>query len=282
MNKDRARPSTMHCPRCRRLISIQTDECVHCGLKWPRIYTMIPLMPSLARGEISFVNGIILVCFGLYIVSIAFNFGMNNITNNPLAILTPNFDSLVRLGMGGRVPLYFGQWWTLLTAVFLHGDFLHIFFNMWWLRDLGPQVEREYGPSRFLIIYIVAGITGSTLSTFAGTSYFVGASGAIFGLFGALVFYGWHRGGSFGTAIFRRTLFWAGILFLYGLVGTNVDNWGHLGGFVGGLAAAFIVRYEERLRQTLGHHLAALLMLILLAVCFAMMLITFFRTPPIL
>lgn len=275
-------PTTTPCPRCRRLISLQSDECIHCGLRHPRLYLAVPLLKNLARSEISFVKGIIMLCFGLYIVSIAINFGQSEIAGNPLALLSPNFDSLLRLGMGGRIPLLFGQWWTLLTATFLHGDFLHIFFNMWWLRDLGPQVEREYGPSRFLVIYIVAGLTGSTLSALAGTAFFVGASGAIFGLFGALVYYGWHRGGTFGSAIFRRTLFWAGILFLYGLVGSNVDNWGHLGGFIGGFVAAVVLRYEERLRQTLSHHLAALVTLALLVVCFSLILVNFFITPPVL
>ena len=279
MINNRHKPTTMPCPRCRRLISIQTDECIYCGLKRPRFYNTIPLLSNLARGDISFVNPIIMVCFGLYIVSIAFNFGVTNTSGNPLAILTPSPVSLLNLGMGGRIPFAYGYWWTLLTAVFLHGDFLHIFFNMWWLRDMGPQVEREYGPSRFLVIFVAAGLSGSLLSVLAGTSFFIGASGAIFGLFGALVFYGWHRGGAFGTAIFRRTLFWAGILFLYGLVGSNVDNWGHLGGFIGGFAAAYILRYQERLQQTLGHHLAALLTLVLLVVCFSLMLINFFLNP---
>lgn len=280
MNNHRNMPTTMNCPRCHRLISIQTEECIYCGLKRPKLYTSIPLLSSLARGEISFVNGIIMVCFGLYIVSIAFNLGVSSNSGNPLAILTPTPESLLRLGMGGRIPIYYGQWWTLITAVFLHGDFLHIFFNMWWLRDLGPMVEREYGPSRFLVIFVAAGLTGSILSVIAGTYFFIGASGAIFGLFGALVFYGWHRGGSFGTAIFRRTLFWAGILFLYGLVGSNVDNWGHLGGFIGGFAAAFVLRYQERLPQTLVHHIAALLTLLLLVVCFGFMLLNFFLVSP--
>jgi len=279
MNNYRNNPTTMNCPRCRRLISIQSVECIYCGLKYPRYYTRIPLLSSLARKEISFVNGIIMVCFGMYVVSIAINFGAGNTTGNPLSVFTPSIESLIRLGMGGRIPIYFGHWWTLLTAVFLHGDFLHIFFNMWWLRDMGPQVEREYGPSRFLVIFMAAGLTGSILSVIAGTPFFIGASGAIFGLFGALVFYGWHRGGAFGSAIFRRTLFWAGVLFLYGLVGTNVDNWGHLGGFIGGLVVSTLLGYEERSPQTLWHHIAALLTLVLLAVCFGLMLVYFFLTP---
>jgi hypothetical protein len=65
----------MPCPRCHRLISIEAQQCAHCGLKRPNAYNTIPLLIGLARGDISFVTPIILVCFGLYVVSIAFNFG---------------------------------------------------------------------------------------------------------------------------------------------------------------------------------------------------------------
>lgn len=275
-NNSARHPTTMPCPRCRRLISVKAKQCAHCGLKHPGWYAALPLMQTLARGDFSFVNPIIMLCFGLYVVSIAINFNGQSIVQNPLAMLSPPLESLQKLGMGGRIPWLAGQWWTLLTAVFLHGDILHIFFNLWWLRDLGPQVEREYGSSRFLLIYTVAGLSGSALSTLAGTPYFVGASGAIFGLFGALIFYGWQRGGTFGSAIFRRALFWAALLFIYGLMGRNVDNWGHLGGFVGGFAIAFALQYEEKLRQSLGHHMAALLTLVFWLICFSLMLVHFF------
>jgi rhomboid protease GluP len=279
-NNNQIRPSTMPCPRCRKLISISSPQCAHCGLRYPKVFASIPLLEELAHGEVSFVKPIILMCLGLYVVSIAINFGGQEASQSPLAIFSPTLDSLKQLGMGGRIPWSEGQWWTLLTAAFLHGDALHIFFNMWWLRDLGPLVEREYGASRFLLIYTTAGLVGSALSTLAGTFYFVGASGAIFGLFGALLYYGWHRGGTFGSAIFRRTLFWAGLLFLYGLAGRNIDNWGHLGGLLGGFAVAALLTYEERLRQTLGHHLGALLTLVFWVVCFSLMLVNFFSTAP--
>ena len=275
-NRTQLRPTTMPCPRCRRLISVQSQQCAYCGLQLPRLYNSIPLLNSLARSEISFVNPIIMLCFGLYVVSIALNFSSSTPFQNPFAALSPSMDSLIQLGMGGLIPWLAGHWWTLLTATYLHGDVLHILFNMLWLRDLGAQVEREYGASRFLVIYTIAGLAGSGLSTLLGTGYSVGASGAIFGLFGALIFYGWHRGGTFGSAIFRRTLFWAGLLFLYGLAGSNVDNWGHLGGFIGGLIMAVILRYEDRLRQGLGHHLAALLTLAFIILCFSLMLVSFF------
>lgn len=246
------------------------------------MYNAIPLLNSLARGDILFVDAIVLVCFGLYVVAIAINFGNPDPDGNIFGMLSPTFQALQQLGMGGRIPLLEGKWWSLLTATYLHGDILHIGFNMLWLRDMGPQVEREFGPSRFLLIYTVAGLAGAGLSALAGTSFFVGASGAIFGLFGALIFFGRSRGGTFGTAIFRRTLFWAGLLFLYGLAGTNTDNWGHFGGLAGGFFMAFLLNYEDRLRQTLGHHLAALTTLAFIIVCFAFMLVNFFTfTPPV-
>ena len=86
--------------------------------------------------------------------------------------------------------LYNGMWWTLLTSMFMHGGIMHILFNMVSLFYFGPIIERAFGPVKFLILYIVSGIVGGL--AFVGVSYMtmtisavVGASGAIFGLFGA-------------------------------------------------------------------------------------------------
>ena len=149
---------------------------------------------------------------------------------------------------------------------------------MLWLRQIGFWVEDLFGPSRFLIIYTLAGLTGSLVSTLAGTQAFVGASGAIFGLFGAMIYYGRYRGGTFGSAIFRQVLIWAGIAFVLGLAMPNVDNWGHAGGFIGGFVVAMLLGYQEKKRQTLWHHILATLILLGIGVCFIITLITFFKS----
>ena len=275
-NSSRLRPTSIPCPNCRKLVSANAPECIHCGLKRPGLYGSVPILGELIRSNISFVDGIILVCFVLYALSLALNLSGALTFNGIFGILSPSNDALYKLGMGGRIPWQSGHWWTLITATYLHGGILHILFNMLWLRRTGRWVEELFGVSRFLIIYTFAGLVGSIASTLAGTSFFVGASGAIFGLFGALIYYGRNRGGTFGSAIFRQIAILAVISFGLGLVMPVVDNWGHLGGLIGGVLAAIALSYEEKKRQTLGMHIAATLALLFVIVCFLLMLVYFF------
>lgn len=275
-NQHNTRRSTP-CPRCSKLISINTNRCIHCGLPRPGIFISIPVLSDLIQGNLAFVNGIILICAALYILAIALDItGSMNIDGGILNLLSPTNESLYELGMGGRIPWNQGRWWSMITANYLHGGILHIAFNMLWLSRIGPWVVELYGTSRFWIIYTIAGLTGSIVTTMAGTAFFVGASGAIFGLFGALIYYGRHRGGTFGSAIFRQMLIWAGIAFLFGFIGTGIDNWGHFGGFLGGIGVAIIIGYQERSKQSLYHHLAAMVLLLLVLICFIFMVAAFF------
>jgi len=189
--------------------------------------------------------------------------------------LSPTPLSLIKVGAGGRFPMSAGHWWSLITATYLHGSILHILFNMLWLRQIGPLVEELFGASRFFIIYTVAGLTGSIVSVLAGTPLFVGASGAIFGLFATLIYYGWHRGGTFGSAIFRQMLIWGVIAFLFGFMARGIDNWGHIGGFIGGGLAAILLGYQERRRQNLSHHILALVALLFVLLCFGLQIRSF-------
>lgn len=272
----RLRPASIPCPNCRKLVSANASECIHCGLKRPGFYGSVPVLGELIRSNISFVDGIILVCFALYALSIALDVSGAMTFNGIFGILSPSTKALYKVGMGGSIPWQAGDWWTLITATYLHGGILHILFNMLWLRRTGRWVEELFGVSRFLIIYTFAGLVGSIASVLAGTPFFVGASGAIFGLFAALIYYGRNRGGTFGSAIFRQIAFLAVISFGLGLVMPGVDNWGHLGGLVAGLLAAVVLGYEEKKRQTLAMHIAATLTLAFVAICFMLMLIHFF------
>jgi len=260
------------------LVSANADKCINCGLKKPGLYTRLPVLGELIRGNLSFVDGIIVVCFLLYVLALALDFPKTISFSNIFALLSPTNEALYKIGMGGARSWQAGRWWTLLTTTYLHGGILHILFNMMWLRQLGRWVEELFGASRFIILYTFSGLIGSILSALAGTNFFVGASGAIFGLFGALIYYGRSRGGTFGSNLFRQILIWAAISFIFGLVMPGIDNWGHLGGFLGGLLMAWLLGYQEKNRQSLGHHLGAIFTLAIIVACFGMMLVFFFRT----
>ena len=268
---------TVVCPNCRRILTNPSGSCIYCGFRFPRAAAAIPFLNGLMREQVSFVNGILIACLALYVLALGLDLPAAFQTSGVFNFLSPSSQSLYKLGMGGLIPLLNGQWWTPLTATYLHGSILHILFNMLWLRQLGPLVENLFGASRFIVIYTFAGMSGSILSALVGrTPFFVGASGAIFGLFAALIYYGIRRGGTFGSAIFRQMLIWAVIGLVLGFTRSGVDNFGHIGGLLGGAAMAAILDFQERKRQRLVHHLGALAALLWIAICFVMMIIYFF------
>ena len=169
-----------------------------------------------------------------------------------MEFLMPSNASLFLFGATGAGPVfYYHRWWTVLTASWLHGGFLHILFNMLWLRQLAPETAEAYGASRMVIIYTIAGLVGFTLSSFGGSFITVGASAPIFGLLAAMVHYG-RRTGS--TMVTRQAMMYAAILFIFGFFSARVDNWAHLGGFAGGYFTAMTLDplRPERLDHLIG------------------------------
>ncbi|PKO43294.1 MAG: rhomboid family intramembrane serine protease [Betaproteobacteria bacterium HGW-Betaproteobacteria-4] len=143
-----------------------------------------------------------------------------------------------------------GEWWRLGSAMFLHFGLLHLALNMWALWDGGQWVERMYGHFRFAAIYFVAGLTGNLLSLVFHQGHAVsgGASGAIFGLYGALLSYLWLERSRIQRGEFRW-LFWAAVGFsvvsiVFGLMVPGIDNAAHIGGLIGGLLMGILIKPE--------------------------------------
>lgn len=148
--------------------------------------------------------------------------------------LGPDADTvLYHAGMLYAPDIWQGQYWRLLTAMFLHGSLMHIAFNMWALRNLGEELEAVYGSPAFLVLYLGAGWTGSLASLmFSGAS--VGASGAIFGLAGAWLAIALRRKEYF-QAFGQQVLIIVVINLGIGYAGRSlIDNNGHIGGLIGG------------------------------------------------
>lgn len=147
--------------------------------------------------------------------------------------------ALQRLGWKQNNLIAQGQYWRLLTAMFLHGNIVHIFFNGYALFALGPEAERIYGTLRFLVLYFLAGLAGSVASYAFSPNPSVGASGAIFGLVGGLgVFFYIARDilGDAGRAQLQSMIFIVVINLLIGFGASGViDNYAHIGGLVGGM-----------------------------------------------
>lgn len=138
-----------------------------------------------------------------------------------------------------------GQYWRLLTAIFLHIGFVHIVFNSLGLFVFGTAFERTSGPVRMAVVYIGAGLAGSALSYLANPAVrSAGASGAIFGVLGALAVYLFVNRQEFGRLGQREittVLFLAAINLLNGLTAPGVDNWAHVGGLVAGAALGLAI-----------------------------------------
>ena len=181
--------------------------------------------------------------------------------------LSPRSETLFIFGASGWVPVFgYGRWWTVLTAGWLHGSVLHIFFNMMSLRQLAPATAEFYGASRMIIIYTFATVTGFMASSVAGllrlpmtgAGLTVGASAAIFGLLGSLIYYGRRTGSS---AIGDQAKGWALSIFILGFLMPAIDNWAHLGGLAGGYAMS---KFLDPLHpERLDHLIVALICLAL-------------------
>lgn len=155
------------------------------------------------------------------------------------SLFQPAFPVLMVLGAKVNERIANGEMWRLFTAVFLHANLIHVFFNGYALSVLGPETERFYGHTRFLTLYLLSGLGGSIASYALSPAPAVGASGAIFGLIGGLgIFYYLNRQalGEFGQNQVRSIAAIAFINLLIGFAAQGViDNWGHLGGLLSGL-----------------------------------------------
>ncbi len=244
----RQRTGSVVCPSCGNLVGVNDQRCYTCGRWNPGLWGLTPLLRRLGN-DLGFTSIVIGGCAALYLLTLAASgghIGMNGL----FSMLAPSNQALFLFGASGALPVFeYGRWWTILSASWLHGNILHILFNMMWVRQLGPATAQLFGASRLVIIYTVAGATGFLMSSLAGyvlpgvpliggAGFTIGASAAIFGLLGAMVLYG-HRTGS--SLVKGQAWSWAVTLFVFGLFMPGVDNWAHAGGFAGGYVAASLL-----------------------------------------
>ncbi len=124
-------------------------------------------------------------------------------------------------------------------------------------RQIAPLVLQEYGTNRMVILYTVSGAVGFFVSYLAGIPITIGASAAVCGLIGAILYYGKSRGGLYGQAIFKQIGGWALGIFLFGLLMPGINNWGHGGGIVAGALLGMLLGYKERARERVFHKVLA-------------------------
>lgn len=222
------------CPACGTLVGATASKCHECGANMTfslaaASRSLSGLLPS--ESPVTYlvlIINVILFSISLLVtmrVTQGFNF-MGGISGFVLD----------RLGASRPLPFLQNQWWRLVTAMFLHGNLLHIAMNSWVLMDIGPQVEEVYGSACYLFFYILAGAFGFLASAFTG-HFSVGASGALMGLIGLMIAITTRRGGAYMQMMRAQLLRWVAYILVFGLFFRGIDNAAHLGG----LAAGFLL-----------------------------------------
>ena len=182
-------------------------------------------------------NIIILTCI-LYFVLMLFNTKGNLSAAN-----------LLKYGANYQAYIQTGEWYRLFSCIFIHASILHLLLNMYALKIIGSQIESFLGKIRFVIVFIISGLIGSLFSAILTKSVSVGASGAIFGILGSLIYFSYHYrlllGSSLKYEILPVVIFNLGI----GLFIPGVDIWAHIGGLVGGIFATMAVGVPGKINK---------------------------------
>lgn len=250
MEQQRERNSIL-CPNCRKLISTDEPRCPYCGLLRPGGSAQRILSFRFIDGNRDWIRIILYVNVAFFLASLVLNPSSPGLGMNPFTFLSPSGTSLFLLGATGTIPIdQLHRWWTLISASYLHGGLLHIFFNMLAFLQLGPFVLREYGFHRFFLVYTWSGVLGFLVSWLAGIPFTLGASASICGLIGATLYYGKSRGGLYGNIIYRQVMGWTVGLIFFGFVVPGINNWAHGGGLLGGILLGFLLGYEDRRKES--------------------------------
>lgn len=185
--------------------------------------------------------------------------------------LTMTIPKLANMFILNPTAVRNGEVYRLLTSTFMHASILHLVFNMYALSIIGKQVETFLGKSKFLLVYLFSGLTGSLLSSAITNSYSLGASGAIFGLMGSLLYFGYHYRLYLGSVLLGQIVPVILINLVIGYITPSIDNAAHIGGLVGGLflsMALGVNKDDERSSKVNGIITSLILLLFLIYLVF--------------
>ena len=165
-----------------------------------------------------------------------------------------------------------GEYYRIITSAFMHANIMHLVCNMYTLYIIGSQVETFLGKKKFLIIYFASAITGSLLSLAFSSGFSVGASGAIFGLMGSLVYFGYHYRLYLNTVIKSQIVPLIIINLALGFMISGIDNYAHIGGLIGGYLSTMAVGASDK--ATKHERINGAIVLIILCIFLAIFSLT--------
>ncbi|MGH4123114.1 MAG: rhomboid family intramembrane serine protease [Clostridium sp.] len=160
------------------------------------------------------------------------------------SIIDSDINVLVLLGAKVNELIQKGEYYRFVSCMFLHGGIVHLGVNMYSLYSMGPMIEKIYGKAKYIAIYFISGICASIFSYIFSTSVSIGASGAIFGLLGAVLVFAIKSKGKTGKVFIRSILSVIFINIFIGVALPNIDNFAHIGGLIGGMLIAFLVSFK--------------------------------------
>jgi rhomboid protease GluP len=265
------------CPQCRALVPRGARRCTECDatLAGVRAPGLTRVVGGLIPGTTATTFVLLLANTLLFAVVLLLpaRFG----TYEPGSTMSRLFQfdnySLIRYGSGhAGLTLYFGEWWRIVTPIFLHGGLLHFVFNSMALVQLGPLVEDEYGTERLAAIYVICGVAGSAATQLLRGTHTVGASGALCGLLGLLLVHGWRIGGAYGQRL--KSVMLQNVVLMIGMsLLPSIDWMNHLGGFAMGCVLGLVAPsgpFRNRSTGVLWQIFAWLALGLVLASLFAM------------
>ncbi|MFT5875244.1 MAG: rhomboid protease GluP [Clostridium sp.] len=160
------------------------------------------------------------------------------------SMFSSDTNVLILLGAKVNELIAKGQYYRLISCMFLHGGILHLAVNMYSLYVIGPMVEKINGKAKYIAIYFISGICASIFSYIFSPSVSIGASGAIFGLLGATLIYAIKSKGKTGNGFIKNILSVIFINIFIGATLPGIDNFAHLGGLLGGMIISFLVSFK--------------------------------------
>jgi len=239
------------CPDCRTLVQRRESHCPSCGASMSAVPSggigrlIAHLLPG--RGTVT----VFLITANVALSLLILMLWGTGTGGGLMGILSPPWYALYLFGSNYHEAVLHGEIWRLITSNYLHGGLLHLLFNCYALSVLGPLVEQSFGARKYFLIYATTGVCAMFVSAEIrqqGSS--VGASGALFGLFGFAITYGYFRGGRSGRFVaeqlMRSLVYSAVMLFMPG-----IDNLAHLGGLVAGAGLGLVIPAGEP-RSRLG------------------------------
>ena len=176
--------------------------------------------------------------------------------------------TLLLFGANFRGLVQAGEVWSLVTSMFLHIGLIHLVVNMYSLLIIGKQLESFLGKWKFLIVYLGSGILGSLLSVVVHSSISAGASGAIFGLLGSLLYFGYHYRLYLGTVLKTQVIPIIIINLLIGFMVPGIDNFAHIGGLVGGYLLTMILGVPGKTKKSDRINGSIVLILLVAFLCY--------------